>query len=345
MKSFWVAFFVLPMAFIVESTLCRPYRLEAIIAAPRARNERNKFTRPDPADLPVPDDNPQSKLVKSLGEKLFFDPKLSKNQMISCAACHIPSKGFEDGEATSKGVSGKRLRRHTPTLENLAWAQAFFWDGRAETLEIQAIQPILAADEMGLAQGELLQYLKNDPTYKDLFQSAFPDEGISVDTTAKALANFQRELISPEAPFDRWVAGNEEAISESAKRGFDLFVGKANCSRCHSSWRFTDDSFHDIGVDSKDLGRAEVFPGVVPLEHAFKTPTLRNVAIRPPYFHNGTGRNLQAVIELYNQGGIVKRPSLSSEIRPLGLTQKDIKDLIEFLETLTSETDKMSQEN
>jgi cytochrome c peroxidase len=172
------------------------------------------------------------------------------------------------------------------------------------------------------------------PGYIDGFRAAFGEDGITTGKIDMALATFERTIVSGEAPFDRWIGGDETAISEQAKRGFDLFNGKANCAACHSGWTFTDASFHDIGVaQSDDLGRGQLFPTSVALQHAFKTPTLRDVARRGPYMHNGSVPTLQAVIDLYDRGGI-DRPSRDAEIHPLGLSDDEKADLVAFLQTL-----------
>lgn len=172
------------------------------------------------------------------------------------------------------------------------------------------------------------------PAYQSAFEQAFPGQAISLDTIAAAIATFERTVVSGEAPFDRWVKGDEEAVSQSAKRGFVLFNGKANCAVCHAGWRMSDDGFHDIGLPDDDRGRAAVAPGIEQLEHAFKTPTLRNVSQRAPYMHNGTVATLAAVIDHYDTG-FVRRPSLDTQMKPLGLTAEEKADLLAFLDTLT----------
>jgi cytochrome c peroxidase len=164
----------------------------------------------------------------------------------------------------------------------------------------------------------------------------FPGKAITVDSIAAAIASYERTIVSGAAPFDRWVSGDEQAISDSAKRGFVLFNGKANCAVCHAGWRMTDDGFHDIGLaDSTDRGRAGIAPGIPQLEHAFKTPTLRNITQRAPYMHDGSVATLAEVIDHYDTG-FVKRPSLDAEMHPLKLTPAEKADLLAFLDTLTS---------
>jgi cytochrome c peroxidase len=170
-----------------------------------------------------------------------------------------------------------------------------------------------------------------------MFAAAFGGDGeITAERIAMAIATYERTVVSGAAPFDRWIAGEETAISESAKRGFVLFNGKANCAACHSEWRFTDDSFHDIGLPGSDIGRGKQLPNIVKMQYAFKTPGLRNIDRRGPYMHDGSVPTLEAVIEHYDSGGI-QRSSLSDEIFPLGLTERERADLVEFLKALTSE--------
>ncbi|MGH9204733.1 MAG: cytochrome-c peroxidase, partial [Vicinamibacterales bacterium] len=182
----------------------------------------------------------------------------------------------------------------------------------------------------------LLNRLKAIGEYVALFNTAFPGEGITPKNIAKAIATYERTVISGRAPFDAWIDGDERAISEAAKRGFTLFNTKAQCNECHSGWNFTDDSFHDIGLAGDDIGRGKQLPNIVKMQQAFKTPGLRNIDRRYPYMHDGSVATLEAVIGHYNTGGI-QRPSLSDEMKPLGLTAQEEADLVEFLKTLTSE--------
>jgi len=291
------------------------------------------------SEIPFPQVNQYSKSKYILGKKLFFDTNLSKTKDISCATCHIPQYGFEDGESLSIGVRGKKLQRHSQTTSNLAWGELFFWDGRASSLEEQVKGPLLNKDEMGLTEKEIINVIKSDSEYIKMFNDAFPREKASIETAAKAIATFERKLVSKPSSFDRWIEGDENAISKSAKRGFILFNEKANCAACHSGWRFTDDSFHDIGIDSNDLGRGKILKGIRAMRHAFKTPTLRNIAQRAPYMHNGSINSLIDVINFYNNGGEVKRENLSEEVFPLELTDQEKIDLVNLLKTFSSEVE------
>lgn len=294
-----------------------------------------------PAAVPFPRDNPYSDAKAELGHKLFFDPRVSGPSTMSCASCHNPALSWGDGLPTAVGSAANQLARRSPTILNLAWAEALFWDGRADTLEQQAVGPMMAPGEMNQSMPRLIALLNDIPGYRTAFAAAFPGQPISGDTIAKAVATFERTIVSGEAPFDRWIAGEETAIDEAAKRGFVLFNTQANCSACHSGWRFTDDSFHDIGVADADLGRGQLVAGVEPLKHAFKTPGLRNIAGRAPYMHNGSIPTLAAVVRHYD-GGFTKRPSLSADIYRLDLTNRDVENLVAFMKTLSSADAKMT---
>jgi cytochrome c peroxidase len=286
-----------------------------------------------PTLIPGPADNPATPDKIVLGQKLFFDPALSANGKIACASCHDARHGFTDGKGTSIGVKGERLARHTPTVINLAWSDSYFWDGRAKTLEQQAVMPIAEAKEMGMSHEMMVARLKKDADYARQFARAFPGEDVSTKTVGKAIAAFERTLVFTQAPFDRWIAGDETAISEAAKRGFIQFNTRAGCAQCHAGWNFTDGKFHDIGVRSDDVGRFGV-EADESLKHWFKTPGLRNIAERAPYMHNGQTGSLGGVLQLYRD--FARRPTLSPEMRNVRTGAS--RDIIAFLETLTSPT-------
>lgn len=288
-----------------------------------------------PASIPQPADNPSTPERVALGKMLFFDPRLSGSSVMSCATCHNPSFAWGDRLPVGVGNTHKALGRRTPTILNAAFNEVQMWDGRFATLEHQALGPMMASVEMNNTPEVIVQRLSSIPKYVDLFREAYGQPAITTGNVAKAIACFERTIISAEAPFDRYVAGDDQAISEQAKRGFVLFNTKASCVSCHSGWNFTDYSFHDIGLVSEDLGRGPII-GIEGLNHAFKTPTLRNIDQRAPYGHNGSEPDLESIIALYNEGGRVKRPTLSGEIKPLNLTPHESADLIAFLRTLTS---------
>jgi len=295
---------------------------------------KQQFQRPE--SVPFPAENPYSKAKAELGKTLFFDPQLSRSGKMSCATCHVPDLGWEDGRPLALGDSGQTLARHTPTLWNLAWGEFFFWDGRADTLEAQAAVPIQSHVEMNLPLEKLVQRLKADADYRRRFAEAFPDDPV-VDATnmVNALATYERTLVSPETRFDRWVEGDEEALTEQEKHGFLLFTGKANCIACHSGWSFTDHAFHDIGLPGDDKGRGKVLELQAAM-HAFKTPTLRDIGRRAPYMHNGSLPTLEAVVAHY-ESGFIERDTLSADMHSFSLTDKERRDLVAFLHTLDSE--------
>ena len=302
------------------------------------RQMLERFQRPDA--IPFPADNRYSDAKAELGQRLFFDPRLSLSNSISCASCHNPSFAWEDGQPLGSGHKMGKLGRHTPTILNLAWGELFFWDGRAATLEQQALGPIQANAEMAQPLDDLIKELAQFEGYRAAFAEAFPGEGISRENIARAIATFERTIVSNLAPFDRWVRGDENAVGASAKRGFIVFNTKGRCANCHSGWNFTDDSFHDIGLKSTDPGRATVVGSDV-LRHAFKTPGLRNIAQRAPYMHDGSVPTLEAVIDHYVDG-FIRRATLSDEIKPLALNDAEKSYLAAFLGTLTSKDDDMA---
>jgi cytochrome c peroxidase len=209
------------------------------------------------------------------------------------------------------------------------------WDGRLATLEQQALGPIQSPGEMNMPIDQLMDRLASIAEYKPLFAAAFPTEGMTSKTLAKAIATYERTVVSERAPFDAWIEGNEQAISEQAKRGFAVFNTKAQCSSCHEGWNFTNEGFQDIGLPSADVGRGEFLPDVIKMKHAFKTPGLREITRRAPYMHDGSIATLEQVVEHYDRGG-VERPSRSDLMNPLGLSSQEKSDLVAFLQTLTS---------
>jgi len=294
-----------------------------------------KFARP--AAVPFPAENPYSPDKAELGRKLFFDPLMSASGTISCATCHHPRLAWGDGLPRAIGEARSPLPFRSPTMLGAAWMEAFGWDGKFPTLESVAFTPLSAAANMGRNEQELLRDITQNASYRTEFDRVFPGEGVSRATVERALATYERTIVPAQAAFDRWIAGDEAAIPEAAKRGFDLFTGRAKCSQCHATWRFTDDSFHDIGTGGdNDLGRGRLFPKSQALQHAFKVPSLRDVAKRAPYMHDGSLPTLEAVIALYDRGG-VDRPSRSEQIGPQQLGDQERNDLIAFLQTLTGD--------
>ncbi|KAB1068535.1 cytochrome-c peroxidase [Methylobacterium planeticum] len=291
-----------------------------------------------PAEIPFPDDNPYTPAKAELGRRLFFDPILSGDYSRACVSCHVPDLGWADGRARALSRHDGVMDLRTPTLLNLAWQERLGWDGKFRDLETVAFLPITAAGNMNLSTVEALRRLTADASYAKAFADAFADPEITKDRVEDALATFERLIVSGPTPFDRWIAGDETAIDTAAKRGFDLFNGKARCAACHSGWSFTDGSFHDIGTaKGADIGRGRFFPNSPALLYAFKTPGLRSVAERAPYMHDGSLPTLEAVVDLYDRGGI-ERPSRSPDIRPLGLSAREKADLLAFLRTLSTKS-------
>lgn len=290
-----------------------------------------------PSVVPSPAFNPSSDAKIDLGEKLFFDQRLSGGNSVSCASCHQPAFGWTDRKRFSVGEAGLPRPRRTPPLQDVGWNKLFARDGRVETLEGFVLGPITHVMEMNQPLDLLVLELSEASGYPVLYHAAFQTDTISIDGIAQGLAAYVRTLRLGVSPFDRWIAGDEAAVSDAAKKGFSLFTGKAGCSQCHSGWRFTDQQFHDIGLDTSDRGRGNVKPDSVLSQYAFKTPSLRNVAIRPPYMHNGSLYSLALVVDFY-QGGGLSRPSLSPRDQPLDLTNHERLNLIEFLQSLTDDT-------
>jgi cytochrome c peroxidase len=290
-----------------------------------------------PLVAPGPADNRTTPQRAVLGKTLFFDPRLSSSNWISCATCHNPAMGWSDGLPKGFGHDMKPLKRATPTIVNAGFSKILMWDGRHKTLEEQALGPIEAQVEMNQDLPSLIAKLSSINGYLALFDKAYPGEGINEKTIGKALAAFQRTVVSTESPFDRWRKGDQKALSASARRGFELFKGKANCAACHDGFNFTDNGFHNIGLKTigseEDLGRyAE--RKVPVMRGAFKTPTLRDLERTAPYMHSGIYRTLEQVVDHYDRGGDVTE-NLDPNMKPLALADTEKADLVTFLKSLT----------
>lgn len=286
----------------------------------------------------VPDNNPLTAEKIALGKLLYFDTRLSNDGSIACASCHIPYHGFADPSKTSKGVAFKLGGRNSPTVINRLFSKEQFWDGRAEDLEAQAKGPLVNPVEMAMASTDIaVGKIAAVKGYAPLFKAAFGDDKVNIDRIAQAIASYERTVVSGDSPYDRYQAGNKDALSASAVRGMDLFNGKANCKVCHAGFNFTDESYHNLGVEQSgpkpDPGRAAISKSDNDLG-AYKTPSLRNVALNAPYMHDGSEATLRDVIVFYNKGGAAN-PHLSKEMKPLGLTAGEIDDLVAFVESLT----------
>ncbi|MFT3674855.1 MAG: cytochrome c peroxidase [Chitinophagaceae bacterium] len=276
-----------------------------------------------------------------LGEKLFFDSILSLNKKVSCASCHKPEFAFADNVALSAGIFGRLGVRNTPSAMNVSDQPHFFWDGRAATLEQQALMPIENPDEMGLQLDSAVARLRQEPDYRVLFLRIMHAEP-TAENLARALSAFQRTLETPNAPFDNWrIQDDPTAVSESVKRGFVLFNNKAKCVQCHFGTNFNNNEFRNIGLfDGKSLndsGRSAI-TGLADDLGKFKIGPLRNIALTAPYMHNGMFRSLREVVDYYNEPDKVvpnpiNRDSLLSQ--PLHLSEQEKEDLVHFLESLT----------
>ncbi|MDA2926430.1 c-type cytochrome [Acidobacteria bacterium AH-259-G07] len=288
--------------------------------------------------MPVPKNNPLTAESVELGRRLFFEKRLSRDGTLACASCHLRERSFTDGRPVAVGIGGKRGHRNVPTLLNRAYGRSMFWDGRAASLEEQALQPMVNPRELGNTREEIVRRLQASETYRRLFRRAFRTEQVTIERVTRAIASFERTLLSANSPFDRYeLLHDKNALSESARRGLDLFRGKANCSVCHSGPLFSDERFHNTGVSwgrqPLDLGRYEV----TKLEGdkgKFKTPTLREVEKTAPYMHDGSLKTLQEVVESYNRGG-GPNSYLDSRVRPLNLTPQEKSDLVAFLKSLS----------
>jgi len=298
--------------------------------------------------VPVPADNPPTVETIALGRVLYYDPILSADNSISCASCHMPAVGFSDPRPLSVGVGGKLGVRNSPPVANAAYHTTQFWDGRAPSLENQVEGPVENPVEMAHTLKGVEKRLNADPAYQEEFAKAFGPGRITFDMVEKAIASFERTVLMANSPFDRWYYGHDEkAISASAKRGFEVFrrVDKGNCAACHtfneSDATFTDNQFHNIGVGVKDevptdLGRYTVTK-IEADRGAFKTPSLRNIALTAPYMHDASLKTLKDVVDFYVGGGN-SNPNRDPKIKSLDfLTGQERADLVAFLESLTGE--------
>ena len=294
---------------------------------------------PLPTTVPIPPGNLLYKTKVDLGKQLYFDGRLSKSGAISCAFCHTPGAGFADPRQTSIGIDGKVGGRQSPTVLNTAFNSFQFWDGRARSLEEQAIGPIHNPVEMGESHEHVVKKLNKVGGYRTQFQAVFGTD-VSLQGIAEAIAAYERTVISTNSPFDRYVKGDQSAMDEAAVRGFTLFKGKARCILCHYGPNFTDNGFHNLGVPQ--VGPRKVDFGRFDVTHletdkgAFKTPTLRSIAETAPYMHDGAFKTLEEVVEFLDAGG-GPNEHLDPFIKPLHLSPAEQADLVAFLHALTGE--------
>ena len=257
----------------------------------------------------------------ALGKRLFFDTQLSADGSLSCASCHDPAKAFSDGRVVGRGIKGADGTRNSPSLINAAFSQSYFWDGRALTLEHQVLQPIASPKELGLSQAELERR-----------------EGMTSTDVAAALASYVRTIRSSDSRYDAYQSGQPSALSGIEQAGLEVFRGKGQCAACHGGPNLTDAQFHNTGVSWRDGRFADEGRFVVsqnPPDHgAFKTPTLREIALTGPYMHDGSLKSLEDVVEFYSRGGR-RNPYLDPRVRPLGLSRGEADALVAFLKTLS----------
>jgi cytochrome c peroxidase len=323
----------------------------------------------------IPTDNPQTPEKVALGQQLFFDAHLSADGTIACSTCHDPARAFTDGKAVSAGIGGRAGQRNSPTVLNARYNATQFWDGRAATLEQQAALPIVNSVEMGQPNLDAaVASIAAIPQYRQAFQSAFGTAPNGTDLV-RAIAAYERTQVAFDSPFDHYIAGERDAIDPAARRGWELFNGRARCNKCHAlsdktrdTTNFTDNDFHNIGVlivrhnvvalakqarqmlasaDAAAVDRAAIQTDMSALGRflvtkkesdiaAFKTPNLRNLLLTAPYFHDGSQATLWDVIDHYNKGAGLNNPYLDEDIVPLALDERDIDDLVAFMASLTS---------
>jgi cytochrome c peroxidase len=289
--------------------------------------------------IPWPEDNPYSPARAELGELLFFDGRLSANGTVSCAFCHEPARAFSGSTPDSKGVNNERGSRHAPSLINRAWGKSQFWDGRAPTLEAQVIIPVTNANEMGMTADRVVNEIRSIEGYRPLFAKAFGDSTINFERIAKAIATFERTIVSGNSAYDRYIAGDKSALTKEQKDGLDFFNKKGECAECHNGPNFSNEKFANLGVGSDrehpDPGREDVTKKRGDLGK-FKVPTLRDLAHRAPYMHDGSIKTLNEVLNIYAKGGL-PNPHLDTRLTPFYLDEQTRRDLLAFLDSLNGE--------
>jgi cytochrome c peroxidase len=286
-----------------------------------------------------PSDNPYTPEKAELGRLLYFDPRLSADGSVSCSTCHAPNYAFTDASPVSSGIGHQKGTRNAPTIINGAYSTVQFWDGRASSLEDQAVGPMANLVEMGSTKDAVVSKLKSIPGYRPLFTQAFGTEDFTIDHVAKAIATFERTVLSGNSAYDRFQAGNKKAMSAPQIRGLKVFQ-KAKCDKCHKDAMFSDNAFHNLGSGldkpDPDLGRFAVTHD--PKDWgAFKTPTLRDIAETSPYMHDGSLKTLREVVDFYDKGGTLNK-NLDKDIKPLKLSSDQRSDLVEFLRALTGDS-------
>ena len=286
-----------------------------------------------------PTDNPYSAQKAYLGRLLYFDTRLSADGTVACATCHKPDLAFTDGLAVSTGIRGQKGTRSSPTVLNRAYSLAQFWDGRSSTLEEQVLGPMANPIEMGNTHMAVVKTLRSVTGYRALFARVFGSEDITIERVAKAIATFERTIQSGNAPYDRYKAGNPNAMTAQQIHGMNIFFNKAKCDQCHEGINFTSNSYANLGVGldkpKPDLGRYIVTKD--PKDWgAFKTPTLREIEHTAPYMHDGSLKTLSEVVDFYDKGGNPNK-NLDEKMKKVNLTAVEKRDLVEFLKALSGE--------
>ena len=341
-----VLFFLVTALFFASFTVANYDILQERIEKLRKEKKLVSF---HPEEKKAKNDKYSNKEVIALGKLLFQDSILSRNKNVSCASCHNSEKGFSNGEAFGIGTNGNKTKRHVPHLYNLDKNSTFFWDGRVSSLEEQLSKVITSKDELDMSYGEVIKRLEGHDVYKAKFNSAFPGNGISRSTITQAIVAYEKTIIASDSPFDKFLDGDSSALTSIQKKGFELFITKANCIACHNGENLTDGLFHNVGVKTNDIGRSQIdkigmsnefnstpYPFFSTFK-AFKTPSLRNVGTSAPYFHEGNKKSLREVVEFYNKGGEnPDQTGLAKEIRPLNLEEEEIEALVNFLGAFTS---------
>src|SRR5699024_720365 len=285
-------------------------------------------------DVAIPEDNPMTEETIELGRTLFFDPRLSGHDKLSCATCHLPDLGFSDGVPLFSGFEGAEGPRRTPTIINTGYYTSFLWDGRADTLEEQSLGPISSPIEMNMDLDELAGKLSDVDGYPEMFAEAF-GEDITIDNIAKALAAYERTIVIEDTPFDQFLEGDYDALTEQEIEGMELFAGDAQCITCHNGPNLTDNEFYNIGLDSDDKGRMEITEDEAD-DGSFRTAGLYGVAHHAPYMHDGSLETLEEVIDFYDRGGD-GHPNTSGLIDKLNLEDAEKEDLITFIKVLSAD--------
>lgn len=344
-RSFrWLRKRIIPVSLTVSLLIAAVLAVSLIVSSAEKSKARQllearaPMTIDRPAGLPsfsIPSDNPVTKGKVGLGKQLFFDRRLSIDNTVACVDCHHPDMGWADSREASVGIEDQKGNRNSPPVLNAAYLHFLFWDGRSDSLEDQATKPITNPIEMGVESlDDLVKKISGIEGYRIQFEQVF-DDGVTSRNIGAALTAFERTLVAGDAPYDKFESGDKQALSESARRGMEVFFNEGHCSACHSGPLFTDGGFHNIGVGQSgepvDTGRF-VVTGRKGDAGSFKTPSLRDVGRTAPYMHDGSLKTLREVVEFYNRGGVAN-PQLDEEIYPLELTSQQKNDLIEFLKT------------